>query len=64
MRLFEFVLALLAFSSNRGGVVRHRHRSAGRCRQAAGFSDNDFSVGTVLDIHNFRGKDKLIAQGV
>ena len=33
-------------------------------RQAAGFVDKDFVEGTVLDIHNFRGKKKLIEQGV
>jgi hypothetical protein len=33
-------------------------------RDAAGFADSDFTNGTVLDIYNFRGKDKLIAQGV
>jgi hypothetical protein len=33
-------------------------------RGAAGFADSDFVKGTVLDIYNFRGKDKLIKQGV
>jgi hypothetical protein len=27
------------------------------------FTDADFAKGTVLDIHNFRGKDKLISDG-
>lgn len=31
---------------------------------ANGWTDQDFEQGTVLDIWNFRGKDKLIQQGV
>lgn len=33
-------------------------------KQANNWSDADFAQGTVLDIWNFRGKDKLIQQGV
>lgn len=33
-------------------------------KQANGWSDQDFESGTVLDLWNFRGKDKLIQQGV
>jgi Domain of unknown function(DUF2779) len=33
-------------------------------KEAKGWSDSDFSVGTVLDLWNFRGKDRLIQQGV
>jgi hypothetical protein len=32
--------------------------------QAAGFNEKDFASGTVLDLWNFRGKQKLIDQGV
>ena len=33
-------------------------------KQANGWSDKDFEHGTVLDLWNFRGKDKLIQQGI
>lgn len=33
-------------------------------KQARQWSDSDFEQGTVLDLWNFRGKDKLIQQGV
>lgn len=33
-------------------------------KQAAGLEDKDFAKGIVLDLWNFRGKDKLIKQGV
>lgn len=33
-------------------------------KEANGWSDKDFDPGTVLDLWNFRGKDKLIRQGV
>lgn len=33
-------------------------------KQALQWSDHDFEQGTVLDIWNFRGKDKLIRQGI
>jgi Domain of unknown function(DUF2779) len=33
-------------------------------KQANRWSDVDFKVGTVLDLWNFRGKDKLIKQGI
>ena len=33
-------------------------------KEAKGWSDLDFSEGTVLDLWNFRGKDRLIQQGV
>lgn len=33
-------------------------------KQALQWSDHDFDQGTVLDIWNFRGKDKLIQQGI
>lgn len=33
-------------------------------KAAAGFGDNDFAGGTVLDVRNFRRKDELIRQGV
>ena len=33
-------------------------------KDAKGWSDSDFSEGTVLDLWNFRGKDRLIQQGV
>lgn len=33
-------------------------------KEAKGWSDPDFSDGTVLDLWNFRGKDRLIQQGV
>jgi hypothetical protein len=35
-----------------------------QCWADAGVSREDFDRGTVLDIYNFRGKDKLIAQGI
>lgn len=33
-------------------------------KEAKGWGDSDFSDGTVLDLWNFRGKDRLIQQGV
>jgi len=33
-------------------------------KDAKGWSDSDFSESTVLDLWNFRGKDRLIQQGV
>lgn len=33
-------------------------------KEANGWTDSDFANGTVLDLWNFRGKDKLIQQGV
>jgi hypothetical protein len=33
-------------------------------KQVLGWTDEDFEEGTVLDLWNFRGKDKLLEQGV
>jgi len=50
------------FKAPVGGTMRSGFHEC--WKQALNWSDADFAEGTVLDLWNFRGKDKLIQQGV